>query len=211
MKEVIIATNNAGKGKDFEALFTPLGVKVLTLNDIEQKIDVEETGKTFEENAILKAEEVSKLLGKTVIADDSGLEIDALGGAPGVYSARYAGPDSTDEKNIDKALGELAGVNEPERTARFRCVLAIAGPGIETETFSGSCEGSILTERQGTNGFGYDPIFYVPNKKRSMAELSPEEKGLISHRGDALAKLQREIATINTESWFINEINSYER
>jgi XTP/dITP diphosphohydrolase len=190
MKEVIIATNNAGKGKDFEALFIPLGIKVLTLNDIKQKIDVEETGKTFEENAILKAEEVSKLLGKTVIADDSGLEIDALDGAPGVYSARYAGPDSTDDKNIDKALGELAGVNEPERTARFRCVLAIAGPGIETETFSGSCEGIILNERQGSNGFGYDPIFYVPNKKRSMAELSPEEKGLISHRGDALAKLR---------------------
>lgn len=190
MKEVIIATNNAGKGKDFEALFTPLGIKVLTLNDIEQKIDVEETGKTFEENAILKAEEVSKLLGKTVIADDSGLEIDALGGDPGVYSARYAGPDSTDDKNIDKALGELASVNEPERTARFRCVLAIAGPGIETETFSGSCEGIILNERQGTNGFGYDPIFYVPSKKRAMAELSPEEKGLISHRGDALAKLR---------------------
>ncbi|MBO1912087.1 non-canonical purine NTP pyrophosphatase, partial [Microvirga sp. 3-52] len=138
MKEVIIATNNAGKGKDFEALFTPLGIKVLTLNDIEQEIDVEETGKTFEENAILKAEEVSKLLGKTVIADDSGLEIDALDGAPGVYSARYAGPGSTDDKNIDKALGALTGVEEPERTARFRCVLAIAGPGLETETFSGS-------------------------------------------------------------------------
>ena len=114
MKEVIIATNNAGKGKDFEALFTPLGIKVLTLNDIEEKIDVEETGKTFEENAILKAETVAKLLGKTVIADDSGLEIDALGGAPGVYSARFSGPDSSDNKNIDKALHELAGVKESE-------------------------------------------------------------------------------------------------
>ena len=114
MKEVIIATNNAGKGKDFEALFTPLGIKVLTLNDIEEKIEVEETGKTFEENAILKAETVAKLLGKTVIADDSGLEIDALGGAPGVYSARYGGPDSTDDKNIDKALHELAEVKESE-------------------------------------------------------------------------------------------------
>ena len=190
MKEIIIATNNAGKGKDFEALFTPLGIRVLTLNDIEEKIDVEETGTTFEENAILKAETVANLLGKTVIADDSGLEIDALGGAPGVYSARFSGPDSTDNKNIDKALRELAGVENDQRTARFRCVLAIAGPNVETETFSGSCEGLILTERTGTNGFGYDPIFYVPSKKKSMAELSPEEKGVISHRGNALEKLQ---------------------
>ncbi|WP_172368971.1 XTP/dITP diphosphatase [Sporosarcina jiandibaonis] len=210
MNEVIIATNNAGKGKDFEALFTPLGIKVLTLNDIEQKIEVEETGKTFEENAILKAETVSKLLGKTVIADDSGLEIDALGGAPGVYSARYAGNGSTDDDNIDKALRELAGLTEVERTARFRCVLAIAGPSIETETFSGSCEGIILNERQGTNGFGYDPIFYVPSKKRSMAELSPEEKGLISHRGDALAKLRVKLPQLIQKVGLKNEINSNE-
>ena len=190
MKEVIIATNNAGKGKDFEALFKPLGVKVLTLNDIEEVIDVEETGDTFEENAILKAETVAKLLGKIVIADDSGLEIDALDGAPGVYSARYAGPDSTDDKNIEKALGALQAVPDDKRTARFRCVLAIAGPGIETETYSGSCEGVILRERQGTNGFGYDPIFNLPEKGQSMAELSPTEKSEISHRGAALAKLK---------------------
>lgn len=190
MREVLIATNNAGKGKDFEALFTPLGIQVLTLNDIEGDIDVEETGKTFEENAILKAETVANLLGKIVIADDSGLEIDALGGAPGVYSARYSGSDATDDKNIDKALQALQGVLSEERTARFRCVLAIAGPGIKTEVFSGSCEGEITEERQGTNGFGYDPIFYVPEKNCTMAELTPSEKSSISHRGAALAKLQ---------------------
>lgn len=194
MKEVLIATNNAGKGKDFEALFNPLGIKVLTLNDIEDGIDVEETGKTFEENAILKAETVAELLGKIVIADDSGLEIDALDGAPGVYSARYAGNDSTDDENIDKALHALLGLPSEGRTARFRCVLAIAGPGIKTEVFSGSCEGMITEERQGMNGFGYDPIFYVPTKERTMAELTPGEKSSISHRGAALAKLQTKLS-----------------
>ncbi|AOV07312.1 XTP/dITP diphosphatase [Sporosarcina ureilytica] len=196
MKEVLIATNNKGKRKDFEALFHPLGINVLTLQDIEEMIDVEETGTTFEENAILKAETVANLLGKTVIADDSGLEIDALDGAPGVYSARYAGNDSTDELNIDKALRALEGVPGDKRTARFRCVLAVAGPMMETTVFSGSCEGVITEARRGTNGFGYDPIFYVPSKDRTMAELTAEEKSKISHRGAALKKLQAELSTM---------------
>jgi len=199
MKEIIIATNNVGKGKDFEALFNPLGVKVLTLKDIEEEIDVEETGDTFEQNAILKAETVAKILGKIVIADDSGLEIDALSGAPGVYSARYAGVGSSDDQNIDKVLSELSAVSGDVHTARFRCVLAIAGPTIETETFAGSCEGVILAERQGTNGFGYDPIFYVPTKGQTMAELSPAEKSALSHRGAALAKLQMKLPQLMSD------------
>lgn len=190
MKQVLIATNNAGKAKDFEALLGPFGVKVLTLNDLEEDIDVEETGTTFEENAILKAETVSRLLKMPVIADDSGLEVDALDGAPGVYSARYAGPAKKDDANIDKLLSELENVPEANRTARFRCVLAVAGPGIETRTFSGSCEGLILDERRGSNGFGYDPVFYYPEKERTMAQMAPEEKGAISHRGAALAQLK---------------------
>lgn len=190
MKEVLIATNNLGKKKDFQALFNPLGIEVLTLNDLDTPIDVEETGTTFEENAMLKAETVAKLLGKTVIADDSGLEIDALDGAPGVYSARYAGNGSTDDENIDKALKALEDVEEAERTARFRCVLAIAGPNGDTVVFSGSCEGVITSERRGENGFGYDPIFYVPMKKRTMAQLTAIEKSEVSHRGAALAKLR---------------------
>lgn len=190
MKEVLIATNNLGKAKDFETLFKPLGIKVLTLNDIDGDIDVEETGVTFEENAILKAETVAQLLGKMVIADDSGLEVDVLDGAPGVYSARYAGVGRDDEDNIDKVLAELWAVEDAERTGRFRCVLAIAAPGVKTKTFSGSCEGRIGTERRGKNGFGYDPIFYVPNKDCTMAELSAKEKGEMSHRGAALKKLQ---------------------
>ncbi len=190
MKEVLIATNNKGKAKDFEVLFKPFGVQVLTLNDIDETIDVEETGHTFEENAILKAETVARLLGKIVIADDSGLEIDALDGAPGVYSARYAGAEKSDDANIVKVLQELQTVSEGDRTARFRCVLAVAGPGIQTATFSGSCEGLIHDKGQGTNGFGYDPVFYVPEIGKTMAELSPEEKSAISHRGAALAQLK---------------------
>ncbi|ARJ37924.1 XTP/dITP diphosphatase [Sporosarcina sp. P21c] len=193
MKEVLIATNNTGKAKDFEVLFRPLGITVLTLQDIEESIDVEETGTTFVENAILKAETVANLLGKVVIADDSGLEVDALNGEPGVYSARYAGEPSNDEANIDKLLANLVEVPETARQARFRCVLAIAGPTIETTTYSGSCEGFITDHRQGTNGFGYDPIFYVPSKEKTMAQLSAEEKSAISHRGAALAQLKERL------------------
>lgn len=193
MKRILIATNNKGKAKDFETLFGPYGFEVQTLNDLEQDIDVEETGVTFEENAILKAETVSQMLGIMVIADDSGLEIDELQGAPGVYSARYAGEPKNDEANIDKVLSELQRVPEEERTARFRCVLAVAGPGRETVTFSGSCEGLILEERRGSNGFGYDPIFFAPEKGRAMAELTAEEKGQISHRGAALRQLKEQL------------------
>ncbi|PSL35180.1 XTP/dITP diphosphohydrolase [Planomicrobium soli] len=191
MKRVIIATQNKGKAKDFETLLSPLGYKVLTLRDIAEEMDVEETGITFEENAIIKAEAVAEALQTTVIADDSGLEIDALNGEPGVYSARYAGGEKSDYANIDKVLSKLDGVLDEERTARFRCVLAVAAPGQKTITFSGSCEGHILHERRGENGFGYDPIFFVPTINKSMAELSPEEKAAISHRGNALRELKR--------------------
>ncbi len=189
MKRIVIATQNKGKAKDFETMLSPLGYEVLTLLDVAQDMDVEETGVTFEENAILKAETVSKELGIPVISDDSGLEIDALNGEPGVYSARYAGADKSDEANIDKVLEKLDGVPDNERTARFRCVLAVAAPGQKTETFSGSCEGVILHERRGEHGFGYDPIFFVPAQDKAMAQLEPDEKAAISHRGNALRQL----------------------
>lgn len=191
MKRIVIATQNKGKAKDFEALLSPLGYEVLTLLDVAQDMDVEETGVTFEENAILKAEAVSQSLQIPVISDDSGLEIDALNGEPGVYSARYAGSAKSDDANIDKVLGKLAGVPENERTARFRCVLAVAAPGQKTETFSGSCEGVILEAHKGENGFGYDPIFFVPAENKAMAELLPHEKAAISHRGNALRQLKQ--------------------
>lgn len=194
MKKVIIATQNKGKAKDFEAIFKPYGYEVLTLADVAPDMDVEETGTTFEENAILKAEAVAERLGTMVIADDSGLQIDALGGEPGVYSARYAGEEKNDEANIQKVLEKLKDVPEKDRTARFCCSLAVAGPGMKTKTFFGTCEGTILQDKRGTNGFGYDPIFYVPNLGKAMAELSAEEKGQISHRGNALRKLEADLS-----------------
>lgn len=194
MKKVIIATQNKGKAKDFEAIFKPHGYEVLTLADVAPDMDVEETGTTFEENAVLKAEAVAQRLGTMVIADDSGLEIDALNGEPGVYSARYAGLEKNDEANMQKALNGLKNVPDEDRTARFCCSLAVAGPNMETKTFFGTCEGVILREKRGTNGFGYDPIFYVPSLGKTMAELSPEQKGEISHRGNALRKLEQDIS-----------------
>lgn len=194
-KQVVIATKNKGKAKDFEALFTPLGYEVVTMFDVAPDMEIEETGTTFEENAILKAEALAEALQMLVIADDSGLAIDALNGEPGVYSARYAG-DHDDEANIIKVLEKLQGVAEEQRTARFCCALAVAGPQLETYAVFGTCEGVILEDKRGTNGFGYDPIFYVPQLQRAMAELSPEEKGAISHRGNAIRKLADVLPTL---------------
>ncbi|MFK9091262.1 XTP/dITP diphosphatase [Bacillus salipaludis] len=189
MKEVIIATKNPGKAREFEHIFASRGIEVRTLLDFPEIPEVEETGTTFEENAILKAEAVSRALNKMVIGDDSGLMVDALEGRPGIYSARYAGEPKNDQNNTDKVLSELQGVPEGERTARFYCALAVAVPGQETRTVSGTCEGRILEERRGTNGFGYDPVFYVPEKGVAMAELTADEKNSISHRANALKKL----------------------
>lgn len=189
MKEIIIATKNKGKAKDFEQLLEPMGYKVLTLHDVAPHMDVEETGETFEANAILKAEAIAQELQATVIADDSGLEIDALDGEPGVYSARYSGDERNDESNIDKVLQKMVQVPGSEKTARFRCVLALASPGKETILFEGTCEGLITDERKGENGFGYDPIFYVPALDKTMAEMKPSEKASVSHRGNAIREL----------------------
>lgn len=189
MKEVIIATKNPGKAKEFEHIFAARGIEVRTLLDFPEIPEVEETGLTFEENAILKAEAVSQALGKMVIGDDSGLMVDALEGRPGIYSARYAGEPKNDQNNTEKVLSELKGLPEEKRSARFYCALAVAVPDQETITVSGTCEGRILEERRGSNGFGYDPVFYVPEKGYAMAELSSDEKNKISHRANALKKL----------------------
>ncbi|WP_010288189.1 XTP/dITP diphosphatase [Kurthia massiliensis] len=193
MKQVVIATKNKGKARDFEAIFKPMGYDVLTLFDVAPSMDIEETGTTFEENAILKAEALAKDLGQLVIADDSGLEVDALNGEPGVYSARYAG-DHDDEANIDKVLANLSETPDNERTARFVCCLAISGPDFPTTTVKGYCEGQILRERQGSDGFGYDPIFYMPELGKTLAEVTAEEKGKVSHRGNALRLLTETLA-----------------
>lgn len=193
MKQVVIATKNRGKVKDFETLFHPLGYEVVTMFDVAPNMEIEETGTTFEENAILKAEALSEALGKIVIADDSGLAVDALNGEPGVYSARYAG-DHDDDANIVKLLANLEGVTD--RTARFVCVMAVAAPNQATYTVRGECVGEITTAKQGENGFGYDPIFYVPHLHKTMAQLTAEQKGEISHRGNALRKLQTMLGNV---------------
>lgn len=195
MKQVVIATKNKGKAKDFEALFNPFGIEVVTMFDVAPDMEIDETGTTFEENAILKAETLANALNTLVIADDSGLVVDALDGAPGVYSARYAG-DHDDEANMVKLLENLQGVPTEKRTARFMCALAIAGPEVATQTVFGTCEGVILEEKRGTNGFGYDPVFYVPQLERAMAELQPSEKAAISHRGNAIRKLADLLPTL---------------
>jgi XTP/dITP diphosphohydrolase len=191
MKEVVIATKNAGKLLEFQSILSQYDLKAISLMDLEDSPEVEETGSTFEENAVLKAEAISKLYGKMAIADDSGLSVDYLGGEPGVYSARYAGAEKSDVANIEKVLLQLNGVSKEERNARFRCALALAEPGRETVTVEGSVEGYITEEPMGENGFGYDPIFLVKDKAKTMAELTKEEKNKISHRAVALQKLAK--------------------
>ncbi|MGG1574890.1 XTP/dITP diphosphatase [Fictibacillus sp. NRS-1165] len=191
--KVLIATKNEGKVKEFKFMFAELGMEVTSLLDVENTPDVEETGTTFSENAKIKAEEISELYNLPVIADDSGLVIDALDGRPGVFSARYAGMEKDDDKNIDKVLDEMRSVPPEERSARFVCALAVARPGKETLIVEGYCEGEIGYKKVGSNGFGYDPIFFVKDTSSTMAELTKEEKNKISHRANAMAKLKDQV------------------
>lgn len=185
MKEIVIATGNKGKINDFKHIFK--SHKVIGIKELIKDFDVEETGTTFEENAVLKSEHACQLLNKIVISDDSGLEVEALNNAPGVYSARYSGVGATDESNLDLVLKHMEGQNN--RKARFVCVIAVSIPGEPTKTFRGEVEGELLNERRGNKGFGYDPIFYVPELGKTTAELTGEEKARISHRGKAIEQL----------------------
>lgn len=181
--ELIIATNNAHKLEEFGRILTPLGVVVHSQKEYCPDLDVEETGTTFAENARLKAEAVYKATGLTAVADDSGLCVDALNGAPGVYSARYAGENATDAQRIEKLLGELKDVPDQRRTARFISAICCIGPNLLVEC-EGVCEGMIGRECRGEGGFGYDPVFYVEG--RSYSQMTGEEKDAVSHRGRAL-------------------------
>ena len=195
---LLIATTNPGKVREFREM---LGVEVSSLADLDAYDEVPETGRTFLQNACLKASGYAKQTGRTVIADDSGLEVDALGGAPGVNSARFAsdhGAGSGDADNNRLLLAKLADVPDEQRTARFRCVLAVAAPdGAILLTAAGSCEGSILREPRGDNGFGYDPLFLLAGSERTTAELSPAEKHAASHRGAAMRRLKRLMADVD--------------
>lgn len=191
MTEIIIATKNKGKAKEFKDFFAPYHMKAKSLLDFEENLpDVEETGTTFKENAALKAEQISEILHTPVLADDSGLIIDALDGRPGVYSARYAGEEKNDQANVDKVLEELINIPAENRNARFICVLAIASPKEETIFRTCYCEGKISFTQRGENGFGYDPIFIPDGFTKTMAELSAEEKNRISHRKNAMHQLE---------------------
>ena len=187
---ILIATKNEGKTKEFRQFFAQLGYKVENLNAYPDLPDVAETGLTFEENARLKAETIAELTGKMVLADDSGLKVDVLGGMPGVWSARFSGPDATDASNNAKLLHELAMVFEPkDRSAQFHCTLVMAAPGAQSLVVEADWEGYIATAPQGENGFGYDPLFLVGESGKTSAELSLDEKNKISHRAKALEKL----------------------
>lgn len=187
---ILIATNNPGKAREFEALFAKKGLQVKTMRDYPEIPEVEETGTTFAENALLKAETIAETFNMLVLADDSGLKVDALDGQPGVYSARFAGEPKSDAANNAKLLHELTGIPAAERAAQFHCTLALALPGKESLVVEGEVEGTILSIPRGKNGFGYDPLFYVPSKEKTMAELSEDEKNKMSHRAVALMKLE---------------------
>jgi len=183
---IVVATGNPGKIEEFAAVLGPAGFTVRGLDALTDRTSVEETGATFEDNARLKAEAYSLRTMHLVLADDSGLEVDALDGAPGIFSARYGGPDLTDPERCAAILKALEHTPDAERTARFRCVLALAKAGKTLATFDGAVEGKILTEPRGLNGFGYDPIFFHPPSGRAFGELSRAEKARVSHRGVAL-------------------------
>jgi len=192
IEKLVLASGNQGKLREFSQLFANKSIQVIPQNEFET-IEAEETGLSFVENAILKARNACKFSGLPALADDSGLEVDALLGAPGIYSARYAGLGATDEDNFLKLLAEMRDVPQERRTARFQCVLVYMRHENDPtpQVFQGSWEGQILTEPSGAEGFGYDPVFLVPNEACSSAELSKERKNAISHRGQAIQELLR--------------------
>ena len=196
--EFVIATQNKGKLAEMRRILKPLGHTVLSAKEAGFTQDVEETGATFSENAALKATAVAQAVKKPVIADDSGLMVDALDGAPGVYSARYAGEGATDRQRWEKLLWELEGVPQEKRTAKFCCAIVLALPGQPPVTFYGECPGYIGPEPLGQDGFGYDPVFYL-NETTSFATLSGEEKDQISHRGKAMAQLEEYLKKFSKE------------
>jgi len=183
IKEVVLATTNQGKVREFSKLLEGVFENVISLKELDSPPEVIEDGVTFRDNALKKAREIAQFSGKLTLADDSGLEVEALDGRPGVYSARYSGENATDKTNIEKLLDELG--DNPNRNARFVCILALVDPKGDELVVEGFCEGIILNEPRGEGGFGYDPVFYLPDREKTMAEIDPELKNRISHRANA--------------------------
>ena len=188
--KVIFATSNEGKMVEVRSILADLGMEVLSMKEAGIQVDVVEDGTTFEENAVIKATEIQKVCGQIVLADDSGLEVDALNKAPGIYSARYMGEDTSYDVKNNYIIEQLTGLKGDERSARFVCVIAAAFPDGTEETRRGTIEGQIGFEIAGENGFGYDPIFYVPEYGCTTAQLTSEQKNEISHRGKALRAMK---------------------
>jgi XTP/dITP diphosphohydrolase len=189
--DVVIATRNSGKLREIRQILAPLGLKILSLRDFPEIPEIVEDGQTFEENAVKKAAAAARQTGRIAIADDSGLAVDALQGRPGVFSSRYAGENATDADRYLKLLKEMARVPKGRRGAAFLCALAVASPEGKVEIVEGECRGEIASSPQGAQGFGYDPVFFLPELGRTMAELEPEGKNRISHRARALEKLKK--------------------
>ena len=194
-RKVVLASGNKGKLKEFGEILQPMGMEIVAQGTLGVE-DAEETGLTFVENAILKARNACEHTGFAAISDDSGLEVDYLQGAPGIYSARYSGPGASDAANIEKILDALKGVPAEQRTARFRCVLVCMRHKLDPTPLicMGTWEGLILDAPRGEQGFGYDPIFWSPEFEKSSAELTPTEKKSVSHRGKAVSMLTEQIA-----------------
>jgi XTP/dITP diphosphohydrolase len=197
MPRLLLATTNKGKAAEYRGLLKGLDLELVTLSQAGISQEAEENCNTFEGNARSKAEFYAALSGLLTLADDSGLEVDALGGEPGVRSSRYAGDNATDAERVNFLLNKLRDIPQDKRQARFKCVIAIAQPGKPTQAAEGTCEGLIAPEPKGDNGFGYDPVFYLPEYGRTIAELPPEIKNRISHRGRAAAKARLLLANLN--------------
>ena len=189
--KIVAATNNKNKLREFKEILSPLGYQIVSLKDLGIEIEVEETGKTFEENSMLKAKAILEATGMASLADDSGLEVDALGGEPGIYSARYC--EGSDADRVAFLLDKMKDVPDDKRSARFVSAITLMFTDGDVVTARGTCEGKIAHEPAGKNGFGYDPIFFVESYGKTFAELSPEQKNMISHRGNALSELQRQL------------------
>ncbi|MFH0796101.1 MAG: XTP/dITP diphosphatase [Candidatus Omnitrophota bacterium] len=197
--EIVVATGNQKKLKEIQGILKELPVRLLTLNDFPPLPEPAEDGKTFAENAAKKAKYYARKLKKIVLAEDSGLEITALGGKPGVYSARFAGPGKKDSDNIAKVLGLMEGIPKEKRQARFTSAVCLAFPERKVFAFEGKKQGFIGLNPKGEGGFGYDPIFFLPEKKKTFAQMKPEEKNRISHRRQALEQL-RDFLTTDTNA-----------
>jgi XTP/dITP diphosphohydrolase len=196
-KKLLIASRNQKKKKELQQILRDLNFELLSLDDLPPLPEVEEDGATFAENAVKKAVTVAQQTGLLTLADDSGLSVDVLQGAPGVFSARYSGPEANDEKNNQKLLLALKDISDADRTARFVCVIALASPNGQVQTVEGSCEGRIDHILRGNAGFGYDPLFIPEGFEVSFAQLDPSIKNTISHRGKALEKIKPVLERMN--------------